>query len=143
MVNGAVAIVCGVNERAPKNKFEYKTKTTHRGYICSINDIMAILGQGDIEAWERCITAPAETVKAVRPALWGPLAGVKPGTQIQIRGRHGPEIVIYTEWAPTRPKYPLGYQRGGKQWKGPGSSVLGVVQDDGSITPIVHTQVTA
>jgi hypothetical protein len=131
-----LAIITEVNPSRPKNKYAFKHKTAHKGYICGLDSIQAILGQGDIEAWNRIATAAPERVPCSEgPALFGPLADVKVGTRIQISGRNGMETVTYQGWSHNRPKYPVSFERNGRPYKGPVSMVK-AVERDGKFVPV-------
>ena len=137
VVLDSIGIVTGINTR-PKNKYEYSTKGNHRGYICSLEDIRAILGQGDIEAWTRCAGTPVHKVRCCESkALFGLLKDVEPGTNIQVRGRNGIEVVVYNGLSYTRPKYPVSFERNGRKFKGPLSIVV-AVERDGGYMPVKH-----
>jgi hypothetical protein len=138
VVRDQVCIIDEVSPTRPKNPYAYKCKTSHRGYICGLEEIQAVLGQGDLDAFNGVSTAPppVRKVPTDSTAIFGILQGVKPGTMIQIRGRGGKELVEYSGWNRNRPKYPVSFTRNGRPMKCSEDTVVGVQQDDGKVKAV-------
>jgi hypothetical protein len=134
VTNGKVAIVDEVNYRRHKNPIAYKNNTEHRGYICGIEQIQAVLGNVSIEKWDAS-KGPSNVVPTVtRLDHWAmpenlQKMGLKPGDVISVS--HGRKIVeaTFTGYSSSRPKHPVSYSINGKKWKGPGSIIIRKVRD--------------
>ena len=132
---GKLAIVEEVTRSRPKNPIAYKNNTDHRGYICGLSQVQAILGDVDIAAWKAGITPvvkrelfPTEDRWAMPEALKS--MNLKIGDTIEVRhGRGGLAKAIYKGYNSSRPKYPVSYEIDGKQWKGVAATVVRKVGD--------------
>ena len=133
VVHNQLSIVDNLNPNASKNPIEFKHKTTHRGYICNPSQIQAILGKCDIEKWNE-IQVDAPKISKSK-ALFGIMAGVELNTPMQIRSRKGLELVTYTGFKYSRPKYPISFIRNGKAYKAPESIVVQVTRN-GKLVPL-------
>lgn len=135
---GTVIVVCGklaiVDEVKPsrrKNPIAYKNNVDHRGYICSLDQVQAVLGDVDLAKFQAGITPRAPRVE--HNDTWAmperlKEMGLEPGDTIEIRhGRGGTRQAIYRGYSCSRPKYPVSYELNGKQWKGVTAAIVRVV----------------
>jgi len=121
VVCGKLAIVEEVKASRYKNPIAYKNNTEHRGYICGIADVQAILGDVDIAEWQGAVGQKPEPIVNRGSDMFLPeeLKGVKIGDTIKMRhGRNGVVDVTFEGYKASRPKYPVSYSYNGKQWKG-------------------------
>jgi hypothetical protein len=134
VTHGKLAIVEEVSPRRPKNPIAYKNNTDHRGYICGIESVQAVLGDVDLSKWKQGVTPPLP--KVTRDDPWAmpenlKAMDLKPGVSVIVM-RHGRGKVqaLYTGYSYRRPKYPVSYEVNGKKWKGAASSVVSKVRDN-------------
>ena len=137
VIHGTLAIVDEINVRAPSNPIQYKHNTKHAGYICGPDEVQAVLGKVDIEAWNSSIENGNNPVtsQAGQSAIFGPMAGVKVDTPMVISGRRGQETVTYKGYKRSRPKYPISFERDGRPMKGP-MTIVQKVTRDGKLVPL-------
>ena len=125
LAHGKVAIVVEVSNSRPKNPIAYKNNTEHRGYICGLQDVQAVLAyEGSLEAFKN-VAGEAPKLPSRNDGtdldflVPDQLKGVKIGDEIMFRhGRGGSKKVVYKGYKSSRPKYPISYEYNGKPWKG-------------------------
>ena len=125
LVQGKLAIVIDIRTNAPKHPIVYKNNTEHRGYICGLEDVQAILGDLDLDAFTNSVTAAPKKSHGTDEDWRMPseLKGIKIGDKIKM----GSNVVVFTGYKSSRPKYPISYERNGKNWKGTMGSFRGAV----------------
>jgi len=130
VVGGKLAIVEEVKHTRPTNPISYRNNTTHRGYICGIGDVDAILGHVELGNWRDALKSSGNAVKlpsgiAHTSGMPDMLRGINVGDRIQMRhGRGGPISVEYAGYKASRPKYPILYKHNGRTWKGAVASLV-------------------
>jgi hypothetical protein len=130
-----LAIVEQVLTNRPKNPIQYKNNTDHRGYICGIGEVQAILGDVDLDAWTDALKPRIPKAKVERNDAWAMPQelremGIKPGDIVLVRhGRGGLKEAVYTGYNSNRPKYPVSYEINGKGWKGTKGIITKKVRD--------------
>ena len=127
---GKLAIVERVMPNRPKNSIQYKNNTEHRGYICGINDVQAILGDVDIAEWQGALTPKAPIIRAERNDSWAMpeelrAMGLTVGDTILVKHGHSTRKATFKGYNANRPKYPVSYEINGKSWKGTKGIVVG------------------
>jgi len=133
---GKLAIVEQVSTNRPKNPIQYKNNTDHRGYICGIGEVQAILGDVDMAEWKGALKPRAPKMKKVeRNDSWAmpkelQEMGIKPGDIVLVKhGRGGLKEAVYAGYNSNRPKYPISYEINGKGWKGTKGIIVKKVRD--------------
>lgn len=129
--DGKIAVITGFSPNRPKNPINLSFKPGGTTYVSSPDCFTAVVGQVDLEAYNKAGVSPVP--------LWNPLSSVesfglpdniktmdlKPGDLI--RYRHGGKVVTVTfkgfNW--NRPKYPVSYTINGRPWKGQVKAILG------------------
>ena len=135
---GKLAIVEEVKPSRRKNPIAYKNNVDHRGYICGIGEVQAILGDVDLVAWKAGVAPPAPKRERFptedRWAMPDNLKemGLKVGDIVEIRSRRGTENAIYKGYHSNRPKNPVELEIGGKNYKAPANLIVQKVRDGAS-----------
>ena len=133
-LNGALAIITGPNPRSTQYPILYKLKAGTNGYKGGVRDFKAIIGVGDLDAFNATdgYMKPAERAERECPDFLKPeaLKGVKKGDIIEMR--HGGSVreVIFEAYKPNRPKYPITYRIAtGGLYKGQEKAFIKKVRD--------------
>ena len=128
LINGKLAIVDEISSKRPANPIAYKNNTDHRGYVCSLSQITAIMGVVNIDVFETYRDAVKVPKEKVDDAWAMPAAlremGVKAGDQVKILTRGKTHTVTYTGYNANRPKNPISFEMNGRQYKGPVSLIV-------------------
>ena len=139
---GGVAVVTEHKLSRPKYPLVAKmlngqTLKSRGLYKLGVNQILATIGTVDVDKLMG-LKAPAAALRPQRSSQDDTWAmperlkemGIKPGDTIEIRHGHGTRrVAIYTGYSANRPKYPVGYELNGKQWKGAASAIIRKVPD--------------
>jgi hypothetical protein len=125
--DGRIAIVTELKPRNTKYPVIYKFKTGTNGYKGNENDFTAILGQGDLGAFngkdeQKPRVSTGYDHDALVPDV---LKGIKIGDTITIRSRRGTQQAEYLGYNPSRPKNCVSLRMNGKEYKGPLGIVVG------------------
>lgn len=132
--DGKIVVITGHDLNRPRRPIRLKVKAGGTEYISPLDGFKAVVGQVDLDAFNKAAAPLFPSVPPVERGSPFPPFGVKPNEDLKdlkvgdlIRVRHGSRVVTATfggySWS--RPKYPISYTINGKRWKGPMDVIVG------------------
>jgi hypothetical protein len=101
----------------------YKVKKGPRGFHCAYHSVVSVIGKATPEGVAEILKEePIEVSDWVLPEN---LKGAKSG-ETKLKLINGDEVV-FIDYKPRRPKYPVVYEKGGKRYKTAESQVVSVI----------------